>query len=175
MKLKTNLHKSAEIGPFRFCFCLNEKKIRKGSVDGTYLKISAIGRDEQWALVVPGNSHSFGYLLEALNQGKESQLLNYSRLMWSVSLLDTTDQELDNDLWRAVDNWSVRKQKQGAENAAKITETQEQADQVFMESVVERASMSKKEAKKASEADKAEMRAVLNEDKEAENGDTTDN
>lgn len=166
MKLKTNLYKNVEVGPFRFNFYLDEKKIRKGSVDGTYLKISAIGRDEQWSMVVPGNFHSFGYLLEALNQGKESQLLNYARLLYLVSTLDTMSQEMDNALWQTVDNWRSYIQGKGEENVSKVTEEQEMASQAFMEDVVERASMSKKEAKAASEADKAEMRAVLNEDKE---------
>lgn len=168
MKLKTNLCKSVEVGPFRFCFYLNEKKIRKGSVDGTYLKISAIGRDEQWSMIVPGDFNSFGYLLAALNQGKESQLLNYARLLYLVSALDTMSQEMDNALWQAVDNWRSYMQGKGEENASKVTEEQEQGAQAFMEDIVSEQGMSKKELKAKREADKAEMRAVLNEDRESE-------
>ena len=165
MKLKTNLYKSAEVGPFRFCFYLNEKKVRKGSVDGTYLKISAIGREEQWSMVVPGSFHSFGYLLEALNQGKESQLLNYARLLYLVSMLDTMSQEMDNTLWQAVDNWRSYIQGKGEENAAKVTEAQDMADTELMRGGVAYAEASPKERKRMSEESRKEMKQILDEDK----------
>lgn len=168
MKLKTNLYKNVEVGPFRFCFYLNEKKIRKGSDDGTYLKISAIGRDEQWSMVVPGNFDSFGYLLEALNQGKELQLLNYARLLYLVSALDTMSQEMDNALWQAVDNWRKYVQGKGEENASKVTEEQEMASQAFMEDVVAYAQASPKERKRMSKESREEMKQILNEDSNGE-------
>lgn len=164
MKLKTNLYKTVETGPFRFNFYRDDKKLRKGSVDGTYLKISAIGREEQWSMVVPGNFHSFGYLLEALNQGKESQLLNYARLLCMVSMLDTMSQEMDKALWQAVDNWRSYIQGKGEEHAAKVTEYDEMGAQAFMEDVVAYSEASPKERKRMSKESREEMRKALNED-----------
>lgn len=168
MKLKTNLYKSVEVGPYRFNFHRDEKNIRKGSANGTYLKISARGRDEQWSLTIPGNAHVYGYLTAALEQGKNDQLHGYAFILNAVSMLLTQDENFNADIQKAIMSWQERMNEKAKVAAENVTDSEEMASQAFMESVVERSQMSKKEAKAASEAEKAEMRAILNEDKEGE-------
>lgn len=155
-----------EAGAYRFNFYRDEKKLRKGSVNGTYLKISAIGRDEQWSLTIPGNAHVYGYLIAALEQGKTEQLHGYAFMLNAVSMLLTQDEGFNADIQKAIMSWQERMNEKAKVAAENVTDSEEMASAVFMESVVERSQMSKKEAEAASEAEKAEMRAILNEDKE---------
>lgn len=166
MKLKTNLYKSVEVGPYRFNFYRDEKKIKKGSVDGTYLKISAIRRDEQWSLTIPGNAHVYGYLTVALEQGKTGQLHGYAFILNAVSLLLTQDEQFNADIQKAISAWQERINKTAEQNAAAVTDAQEQAAQAFMEDVVAYAEASPKERKRMSEESRELMREILNEDKE---------
>lgn len=168
MKLKTNLYKSVEVGPYRFNFYRDEKKIRKGSVNGTYLKISAIGRDEQWSLTIPGNAHVYGYLTAALEQGKTEQLHGYAFMLNAVSMLLTQDEGFNADIQKAIMSWQERMNEKAKASAEKVTDSEEMASQAFMEDIVSEQGMSKKELKAKREADKTEMRAILNEDKEGE-------
>lgn len=151
---------------YRFDFYINERNIGKGKVDDTYLRISEL--NEQWGVIIPGNAHVFGYLLTAAKQDNLNQLLNYARLLYAVSMLVTTDQGLTNDLWRMVDKWSKRTFAKGAKNAKSVSEAEEMGAQAFMESVVERSQMSAKEAKQASDEDKALLREMLAEKGEGE-------
>lgn len=95
-----------------------------------------------------------------------SQLENYARLLFSVAALDTLDQELDNDLWLAIDRWRERQFAKGAENAKNVTEEQDMADTALLNDIISEQSMSKKELKVKREEEKAILRELLNEDKE---------
>jgi|GEM_PF-2139780 len=166
MKLKTNLYKSVEVGPYRFNFYRDEKKIRKGSVNGTYLKISAIGRDEQWSLIIPGNAHVYGYLTAALEQGKTEQLHGYAFMLNAVSMLLTQDEGFNADIQKAIMSWQERMNEKAKAAAEKVSDSEEMASQVLMEDIASESGMSKKELKAKKEVDKELMREVLNEDKE---------
>lgn len=169
MKLKTNLYKSVEVGPYRFNFFRDEKKLRKGSIDGTYLKICAIRRDEQWSLTIPGNAHVYGYLTAALEQGKTEQLHGYAFILNAVSLLLTQDEQFNADIQKAISAWQERINKRAEQNAAAVTDSEEMASAAFMEDIVSEQGMSKKELKAKREADRELMKAALNE-KEGKNG-----
>lgn len=166
MKLKTNLKHSVEVGAFRFNFYLDENKLRKGSVDGTYLKISAIGRENQWSLTIPGNAHVFGYLLEALNQGKNDQLHGYAFILNAASMLLTQDEGFNADIQRAIMEWQKRMDKKAETAAKSVSEAEEMASQSLMEDIISEQGLSKRELKAKREADKEAMREVLNEDME---------
>lgn len=168
LKTKPKHHLEIGGGAFIADFYVDEKN---PDVKHNYLHIYAPnGVFEQKVVGYP-----FGYLLAAISQGKEDEVNSYCVMLWRITQEIYQDLGFAQDIIKAINKRDKRLMKQAEKAASEISKHQEQADQVFMESVVERASMSKKEAKKASEADKAEMRAVLNEDKEAENGDTTDN
>ena len=136
MRLKINLYKSVEVGPYRFNFFRDEKRIRKGSVKGTYLKISAMGRDEQWSLTIPGNTHVYGYLTAALEQGRNEQLHGYAFVLNAVSMLLTQDLGFNADIQKAIVEWQKRKEAEGAEKAKAVTDSEEMAAQAFMEDIV---------------------------------------
>lgn len=136
MRLKINLYRSVEVCPYRFNFFRDKKRIRKGSVKGTYLKISAMGRDEQWSLTIPGNTHVYGYLTAALEQGRNEQLHGYAFVLNVVSMLLTQDQGFNADIQKAIVEWQKRKEAEGGEKAKAVTDSEEMAAQAFMEDIV---------------------------------------
>lgn len=138
---KNTLRKSVEIGAFRFLFYVNEKKINKGSVSGTYLKIVSLNSEVEWSITIPGNAHVFGYLLESLNQEKSEQLHGYATICYTTSVLLTTDEGFNDDIQRAILKWQKRQDKL-AENAAKgVLDRQEKIDQVFMTDIAVEAAL----------------------------------
>lgn len=166
IKLFKQKAQTFEVGAYRFVFNINEKNIRKGKVDGTYLKISE--RNGQWALTLDGNSHAFGYLLTAARKEMLDQLRDYALLIHQLSLMVTTDQTVTHEAWRILYDWQERHMAKGAENAKSVTEEQEMADQALMEDIASEQGMSKKELKAKREADKELLREVLNEEMEGE-------
>lgn len=114
------------------------------------------------------NGYSYGYLMESARQGITDNIEGFCTMLYAVVNQVFTDEGLANDLIKAVSKYQERLMNK-AEGAAKnVTESEELASQAFMEDVVARSQMSKKEAKKASEEEKAILREVLNEDKEGE-------
>ncbi len=166
IKLFKQKAKTFEVGAYRFVFNINEKNIRKGKVDGTYLKISE--RNGQWSLTLDGNAHVFGYLLTAAQKEMLDQLRDYAMLIHQLSLMVTTDQTLTHEAWRVLYDWQERQMTKGAENAKSVTEEQEMASQALMEDIASEVGMSEKELKAKREEDKAILRELLNEDKEGE-------
>lgn len=105
--------------------------------------------------------YPYGYLLAAVSQGNEEEVHNYCLLLWRITQEIYQDIGFANDIIRALNKRDKRLMKQAEKNAAAVTDSEEMASQVFMESVVERSQMNKKEAKAASEADKEIMREIL--------------
>lgn len=148
-----------EVGEWKFTFHYKE-----GSIERTFLSITSTSGI--FNCRVGGNCHAFGFLLAAATQDRLDQLQGYIVSLFIPAMAMTQDQELTSGVQKAIVEWQKRKEAEGAENAKAVTDSEEMASQAFMESVVERSQMSKKEAKAASEADKELMREVLNEDKE---------
>lgn len=151
-----------EVGEWKFTFHYKE-----GSIERTFLSITSTSGIMN--IHLGGNTHAFGYLLAAAKQERIDQLQGYIVSLFIPAMAMTQDQELTSGVQKAIVEWQKRKEDEGAEKAKAVTDSEEMASQAFMESVVERSQMSKKEAKAASEADKKLMREVLNE-KEGENG-----
>lgn len=146
-----------EVGEWKFTFHYKER-----SIERTFLSITSASGI--FNCRVGGNTHAYGYLLTAARQNRLDQLQGYIVSLLIPAMAMTQDQELTRGVQNAIVEWQKRKEAEGAEKAKAVTEAEEMASQAFMESVVERSQMSKKEAKAASEADKAEMRAILSED-----------
>lgn len=128
---KERPYKSVDVnGAFTFDFYVKE-----GVLSGTYMHIYT--RDRQWGLKVAGNCHAFGYLLEAARQNNIANLHGYAMLLWSQSQLLTTEQQLADDISQAIIRWHERMEARAAEQAAKVTDTEENAAQAFMEGVAE--------------------------------------
>lgn len=150
-----------EVGEWKFTFHFKE-----GSVERTFLSITSTSGI--FNCRIGGNTHAFGYLLAAAKQGLDNQLAGYATTLYIPAMAMTQDQELTSGVQKAIVEWQKRKEAEGAEKAKAVTDAQEQASQAFMEDIASEQGMSKKELKAKREADKAEMRAVLNEDKESE-------
>lgn len=146
-----------EVGEWKFTFHYKE-----GSIEKTFLSITSTSGI--FNCRVGGNTHAFGYLLAAAKQESIDQLQGYIVSLFIPAMAMTQDQELTSGVQKAIVDWQKRKEAEGAEKAKAVTDSEEMASAAFMESVVERSQMSKKEAKAASEADKELMREILNED-----------
>lgn len=151
-----------EVGEWKFTFHYKE-----GSIEKTFLSITSTSGI--YSMHIGGNTHAFGYLLAAAKQERIDQLQGYIVSLFIPAMAMTQDQELTSGVQKAIVEWQKRKEAEGAEKAKAVTDSEEMASAAFMESVIERSQMSKKEAKAASEADKELMREILNE-KEGENG-----
>lgn len=162
--LKTKPRYSVNVGNGAFVadFYVDEKR---ADVEHNYLHIHTPNHVFEQKIV----GYPYGYLLAAVSQGNEEEVHNYCVVLWRVTQEIYQNAGLANDILRAFAKYDKRLMKQAEKNAAAVTETEEMASAAFMESVVERLQMSKKEAKAASEADKELMREILNE-KEDENG-----
>ena len=150
-----------EVGEWKFTFHYKE-----GSIERTFLSITSTSGI--FKCRVGGNTHAYGYLLAAAKQERLDQLQGYIISLFIPAMAMTQDQELTSGVQNAIVEWQKRKEAEGAEKAKAVTEAEEMASQAFMEDIVSEQGMSKKELKAKREADKAEMRAILNEDKEGE-------
>lgn len=146
-----------EVGEWKFTFHYKE-----GSIEKTFLSITSTSGI--FNCRIGGNTHAYGYLLAAAKQDLDSQLAGYITTLFIPAMAMTQDQELTSGVQKAIVEWQKRKEAEAKSAAKAVTDSEEMASQAFMESVVERSQMSKKEAKAASEADKELMREALNED-----------
>ena len=151
-----------EVGEWKFTFHYKE-----GSIERTFLSITSTSGI--FNCRIGGNTHAYGYLLAAAKQGLDSQLAGYVTTLFIPAMAMTQDQELTSGVQKAIVEWQKRKEAEGAEMAKAVTDTQEQASQVFMEDIASEQGMSKKELKAKRETDRELMKAALNE-KEGENG-----
>lgn len=136
-------------------FYANEKDIKK-----CYMRMYARNGAFDYKI---GACHTYGYLMAAINQGNTRELEAFCILLWRMTQECYQDETLAKDLVTCFNARDERLMKQAEKNAAAVTPEAEQGAQAFMESVVKRSQMSKKEAKAASEADKELMREILNE------------
>ena len=148
-----------EVGEWKFTFHYKE-----GSIERTFLSITSTSGI--YSMHIGGNTHAYGYLLAAAKQDLDSQLAGYITTLFIPAMAMTQDQELTSGVQKAIVEWQKRKEAEGAEMAKAVTPEAEQGAQAFMEDIASEQGMSKKELKAKREADKAEMRAILNEDKE---------
>ena len=161
--LKTKPRYSVDVGNGAFIadFYVDEKR---ADVEHNYLHIHTPNHVFEQKIV----GYPYGYLLAAVSQGNEEEIHSYCTVLWRVTQEIYQDAGLANDILRAFAKYDKRLMKQAEKNAAAVTDAQEQASQAFMKDIASEQDMSKKELKAKREADKAEMRAVLNEDKEGE-------
>lgn len=151
---KTKPYFSARAGEFLFNFYYKEGKANK-----CYLDITTESRI--FSLRIGGNTHTYGYLLAAAQQGKIEQLQGYAVTLFIPAMTITQYQWLCSDVQKAITKWQKRKDK-AAESAAKeVSDAQNMADEELMHEAIKRGKMGKKEAKKASKADREEIKKIL--------------
>lgn len=117
-------------GEFNFSFYYKEGKLKR-----CFLRIG--DEDSTISFRISGNTDVYGYLLTAAMQGNYGPLQDYATLIYISAAAMTQDQRLMGDIAEAVSAWMERRQAEGAEEAAKVTDTEEQSAQVFMEDVAE--------------------------------------
>lgn len=139
-------------------FYVNEKDIKK-----CYIRMYARNGAFDYKI---GACHTFGYLMAAINQGNTRELEAFCILLWRMTQECYQDETLAKDLVTCFNARDERLMKQAEKEAAAVTDSEEMASAAFMEDIASESGMSKKELKAKREADKAEMRAILNEDKE---------
>lgn len=150
-----------EVGEWKFTFHYKE-----GSIEKTFLSITS--DSGMFNCRIGGRNEMYYFLLHVAMKDDIPVLHDYiTRVACLASIWNDT--KLASEVNNALNDWQKRKEAKGAEKAKAVTDSEEMASQAFMESVVERSQMSKKEAKAASEADKELMREILNE-KEGEDG-----
>lgn len=137
-------------------FYVNEKDIKK-----CYMRMYARNGAFDYKI---GACHTYGYLMAAINQGNTRELEAFCILLWRMTQECYQDETLAKDLVTCFNARDERLMKQAEKNAAAVTDSEEMASQAFMESVVERSQMSKKELKAKREADRQMMKEILNED-----------
>lgn len=141
-------------------FYVNEKDIKK-----CYMRMYARNGAFDYKI---GACHTYGYLMAAINQGNTRELEAFCILLWRMTQECYQDETLAKDLVTCFNARDERLMKQAEKKAVAVTDSEEMASAAFMESVIERSQMSKKEAQAASEADKAIMREILNEKDDGE-------
>lgn len=141
-------------------FYVNDKDIKK-----CYMRMYARNGAFDYKI---GACHTYGYLMAAINQGNTRELEAFCILLWRMTQECYQDETLAKDLVTCFNARDERLMKQAEKEAAAVTPEQDMASAALMEDIASESGMSKKELKAKREADKAEMRAVLNEDKEGE-------
>lgn len=162
--LKTKPRYSVNVGNGAFVadFYVDEKR---ADVEHNYLHIHTPNHVFDQKIV----GYPYGYLLAAVSKGNEEEVHNYCILLWRITQEIYQDIGFANDIIKAINKRDKRLMKQAEKKAVAVTDSEEMAAQAFMEDIASESGMSKKELKAKREADKAEMRAILNE-KEGENG-----
>ena len=157
-KKKQEPYKRVELGGGAFIadFYVDEKH---PDLEHNYLRIYAPSNVFEQRVV----GHPMGYLLAAVEQGKESELLNYCIMLWVISQEVYQDIRFCKDLVKAINAHEERRTKLAKEKAAEVTETAEMAQQAFMEEVVEEAEMPKKQRKAKRKANRKEIKEILTE------------
>lgn len=156
--LKPKPYKSVDAGQFHFNFFYKE-----GSLKGTYLEVTC--DSGIFAFKVGGNTKTYGYLLAAAEQGRTDQLQGYAVTLYIPAMTIAEDQGLCDDCQKAIMKWQKRKERQGASNAAKVTDAEDMASDALMREAIERGKpMSRQQRRKMERESRKQMREILRED-----------
>jgi len=107
---------------------------KEGNLKGTYMDISTTSG--VWSMRIAGNTYTYGYLLEAANQGLTEQIHGYAAMLYILSQQMTQDQGLVDDITRSINKWQRRMDKKAEAEAKKLTKTDDQISQAVMESLI---------------------------------------
>ncbi len=156
---KQKAYKSVRVGGWLF-----EWFFYKKNPERSFMRV--IGESGLFDLKIKANSHVFGYLLAAAEQDKLERLHGWITLVYVPAMAMTQDQRLTDDITHAVSEWMKRKDSEAKDSSESVSDAEETASQAFMEDVAALSRMTKEEAKKASEEDKAIVRDMLSGDEE---------
>lgn len=131
-----------------------------GNIEKTFLSITS--ESGVFNMRIGGNTETYGYLLAAAIQDRIDQLEGFAMTIFIPAMTITQDAELNEDIQMAIVRHTDREDKKAAENAAKVTDEQETANQAVMEDVAEYAdAKTDKERKAIREKWKEEVKETL--------------
>ena len=137
-------------------FYVNDKDIKK-----CYMRMYARNGAFDYKI---GACYTYGYLMEAINQGNTRELEAFCILLWRMTQECYQDETLAKDLVTCFNARDERLMKQAEKEAAAVTPEQDMASAALMEDIASEQGMSKKELKAKREADRQMMEAALNEE-----------
>lgn len=151
---KNKAYERTKVGEWIFEWFIDKKHIER-----SYMRIS--GESGLFEMRVKANAHVFGYLLAAARQGLTNQLHGYIASIYIPAMGMTQDQQLTDDIQNSIQKWLLRKQDEGAQKAAAVTDHEEAAAQAYMEDIVSELDMSKKELAEKRKLDKEIMKEII--------------
>lgn len=132
---------------------------RNADVEHNYLHIHTPNHVFEQRVV----GYPYGYLLTAVNQGKEEEVHNYCVLLWRVSQEIYQDAGLAADIIKAFGKYDKRLMKRAERSAREVSEAQDDADAALMNDIIAEQGLSKRGLAKKRKADRELLRAVLTE------------
>lgn len=160
-KFKNKAYKTVAVGEWLYEWFIDQKKPER-----SYMRVKA--QSGIFEMKIAANTHAFGYLLAAAEQGLTEQLHGYIVSLYIPAMAMTQEQGITNDIQHAIGKWMKRREAEAKDTANKVTEAEEAASQAFMEDIASESGMSKKELKAKREADRQMMKEVLNEKEDGE-------
>lgn len=136
---------------------------KDGSISGTYLEITS--KSGIFGCHIGGNTHAYGYLFAAAEQGLDEQLLGYVTALYATAMVMTQDGGYTDRVWEAISRWFEKKDSEAGVAAGAVTEEADMADAAFMEGVAEYADAgSDKECEAVLAGWREDVREFVNED-----------
>lgn len=149
------------------CFIVNWY-FKESSIVDSYMEIRTVS--DNWRMRIDARHEVYGYLMAAVEQGKESQVHGYCVTLYMTATAMTQDQGFVNDIQKAITKFMKRMEKQSESEAKAVKEEQIAADEALMQEAIERGSLKgdKKAERRASEESKKMIKDVLEKDIQAE-------
>lgn len=164
-----------------FVFKFRNKTLWKSDIGGFkysvrrfWIDIRSIAKNE-WNLRIGVNSHAYGYFLYVLTQMQdaeqkgdtatvESLKQHFAFYATNLNLASTfilSDKKFTSAIVREID-WSInRMMKKAAEEAKATTKEQEDTDEAFLQSAVERGNMTRQQRRKAQRDERKAMKKAI--------------
>lgn len=158
---KKKSYKSVRVGEWLFEWFVDEKHPDRSNM-------RVVAESGLFDLRIKANSHVFGYLLAAAEQGLTEQLHGWITLVYIPAMAMTQEQGLTDDVQRAIQKWMKRREAEAKTAAKSVTEAEEQANQALMEDIVSEQSLSKRELAEKRKAERDLLKDVLSEKGEEE-------
>lgn len=157
---KNKAYKTVNVGEWLYEWFIDEKKPER-----SYMRVKA--QSGIFEMKIAANTHVFGYLLAAAEQGLTEQLHGYIVSLYIPAMAMTQEQGITNDIQHAIAKWMKRREAEAKTAAEGVTEAEEVASQALMEDIVSEQSLSKKELAEKRKADREIMKDILKEEGEA--------
>ncbi len=149
-------YRTVEVGGYIIDIYYNE-----GVLTDSYLTITTV--DKTMKIKIGGNTHAYGYLFAAAEQGMTEQLHGYAAAMLITGVLLTQDQKFTNDIVKSINAWQKRTNAEAAKKAKAVTPEQETANEALMRDVVRYSEATPKERKKMRRESKKNMQEAMQE------------